>query len=229
MKKIISWNINSIKKRLSQVQEILEKYKPDYLLLQETRINELDFPLIHEKYFSYIHSGEKGRCGVAIISKNPMEIVKKAEGRYIECKDKDYTIATIYVHNGGSKYSPVCEKIRFLEELYNNTKEKTKFIIGGDFNVFYKKNECTTLDPFSEKEKILLKKLERILEYKVIKSPHLTWWDYRYNSFNRNIGMGIDKIYVTKDLKSYSSNIVLSEYRSSKNPSDHAPILITVE
>ena len=69
--------------------------------------------------------------------------------------------------------------------------------------------------------------LEEHLQYKTEDSLYLTWWDYRENGFGRNVGLGIDKIYNSQDLK--STNIkVLRYYRKLMSPSDHAPIMCEI-
>ena len=43
--KIATWNVNSIRVRLPQVLEWLQKEVPDILCLQETKITDEDFPV----------------------------------------------------------------------------------------------------------------------------------------------------------------------------------------
>lgn len=230
-RRVITWNVNSIIKRIDDVREILIKYKPSYLLLQETRVSNEKFPEIGvEGYCCYKHEGFKGRAGVCIISDHEMEVVEEFEGRYIECRDEYCSIASVYLFNGGSALSPVEEKIRFLNIIYEKAKKKERYVVGGDFNVLHKKDECTSINPYLDNEMDTLKKLETVLQYRTINKPYLTWWDYRTFAFDRNIGMGIDKIYVTHDIKSFSHLIVLTEYREykkNKSPSDHAPVMMT--
>ncbi|EQD39388.1 exodeoxyribonuclease III Xth, partial [mine drainage metagenome] len=42
--KLASWNVNSLKVRLGQVQKWLEENNPDCLCLQETKTTNEDFP-----------------------------------------------------------------------------------------------------------------------------------------------------------------------------------------
>ena len=43
--KIATWNVNSLKVRLAQVVDWLEKERPDVLALQETKTPDEKFPL----------------------------------------------------------------------------------------------------------------------------------------------------------------------------------------
>ena len=82
MAKIITWNVNSIRTRIDQVRTIIDKYRPDFICLQETKVTNEMFPL---KYFedlgySYCYlNGIPSYNGVCIISKyeaTKVEIIK---------------------------------------------------------------------------------------------------------------------------------------------------------
>ena len=42
--KIISWNVNSVRARIINIQEYIKQYKPDIMLLQEIKTQEENFP-----------------------------------------------------------------------------------------------------------------------------------------------------------------------------------------
>lgn len=44
--KIATFNVNSLRKRLPIVLEWLERQKPDVLCLQETKVQDSEFPLL---------------------------------------------------------------------------------------------------------------------------------------------------------------------------------------
>ena len=68
---IASWNVNSIRSRLSQVIKWLEDVKPEVLCLQETKVSDKDFPCKNFEDIGYgvKFYGQKSYNGVAIISK----------------------------------------------------------------------------------------------------------------------------------------------------------------
>ena len=41
---ISSWNVNSVRARLENILDYLEKEKPDILMLQEIKAQEINFP-----------------------------------------------------------------------------------------------------------------------------------------------------------------------------------------
>ena len=66
---ISSWNVNSIRVRLNHLIEYLKKNKPNFLLLQEIKTENKNFPYSEIKklgYDSEVH-GQKSYNGVAII------------------------------------------------------------------------------------------------------------------------------------------------------------------
>ena len=72
--RIVSWNINSVRKRAYQLPRIAESLAPDVICLQETRTPDSGFPLDVATELGYVHhaiSGFKGRNGVAILSRLP--------------------------------------------------------------------------------------------------------------------------------------------------------------
>ena len=77
--KVISFNINSIRARIPQVQAIIDKHSPDVIGLQETKVQDIEFP--HEAvedmgYQAHIH-GQKGHYGVALLTKKkPLKVIK---------------------------------------------------------------------------------------------------------------------------------------------------------
>ena len=69
--KIISWNVNSVRARIENILNYIKDSKPDVLLLQEIKTQEVNFPRDTFKnigYESYIY-GQKSYNGVAILSK----------------------------------------------------------------------------------------------------------------------------------------------------------------
>ena len=69
--KIATWNVNSIRKRLALVQEWLATNQPDVLCLQETKVQDEDFPIEDFRSAGYhaTFRGMKGYNGVATLSR----------------------------------------------------------------------------------------------------------------------------------------------------------------
>ena len=83
MIRIISFNINGLRARPHQLEELKIKYDPDIIAIQEIKVSDEDFP-IHipeELGYQYFNYGQKGFHGVAIFSKTqPVNIQKGLNG-----------------------------------------------------------------------------------------------------------------------------------------------------
>ena len=128
---ISSWNVNSVRARISNIQEYLKKYSPDVVLLQEIKTQDETYPFENIeklKYESYVF-GQKSYNGVAIISKKKIEKIEKdifkdknKQSRIITAeikhKSKKIKLINIYTPNGNpvdtEKYS---YKIYWLDSL----------------------------------------------------------------------------------------------------------------
>jgi exodeoxyribonuclease-3 len=225
MKKVITWNVNSINKRYEHVNLLLNNEKPHVLLLQE--VKSKTFPDFNN-YFSYVNSN-CGYAGVAILSLSPMEIVEQWENRMILTKDEnDMYFCCVYVPNGFSQKASLEIKLSFFEKLYELILKYNNLVLGGDMNVCYKETECSIDNPYRISEKNWLRKFESVLKDST-KGNHLTWFDYRQKFIQFGLngiarGLGLDKIYVSRDLDCSISQILL-KYRNLSSPSDHAPVV----
>lgn len=77
--KAICFNVNSIRMRLHQLEAVIQTHQPDLIGLQETKVNDPDFPLEAIKNLGYHVEffGQKTHYGVAILSKYPFKQVIK--------------------------------------------------------------------------------------------------------------------------------------------------------
>ena len=150
---ISSWNVNSVRARISNIQEYLKKFNPDILMMQEIKTQDETYPyddMSKLKYKNYVF-GQKSYNGVAILSKKEIDNVEKdifkdknKQSRIITAeikhKSKKIKLINIYTPNGNpvdtEKYS---YKLYWLDNLIKKLKTYLKknenIIIGGDFNI----------------------------------------------------------------------------------------------
>lgn len=81
--KIISFNVNGLRARTHQLEALVEKHRPDIIGLQETKVQDSEFP--HEALaglgYRIVHHGQKGHFGVATLSRlEPQDAVKGYPG-----------------------------------------------------------------------------------------------------------------------------------------------------
>jgi len=77
--KIVSFNVNSVRLRLHQLQSVIETHDPDVIGLQETKVNDIDFPVSDIESLGYhvIYHGQKTHYGVALLSKTQADNVQR--------------------------------------------------------------------------------------------------------------------------------------------------------
>lgn len=77
--KVICFNVNSIRMRLHQLEAVIKNHQPDFIGLQETKVNDPDFPIeaIHQLGYHVEFFGQKTHYGVALLSKHPFKQVIK--------------------------------------------------------------------------------------------------------------------------------------------------------
>jgi exodeoxyribonuclease-3 len=152
---IVSFNINSLRARLHQLNAVIEHHQPDIIMLQETKVQDIDFPLTDILALGYdvVFHGQKTHYGVATLYKLPLIKDQKgypwddemAQKRFIHTIHALPSGDPLHILNG---YFPQGEerdhptkfpyKERFYAELmtYCQTIPKTDLaILGGDFNI----------------------------------------------------------------------------------------------
>lgn len=150
---IATWNVNSVRVRLPQLKQLLVNYQPDIIALQETKVQDMAFPIAEIKNFGYSHvlfRGEKSYNGVALLSKQaltPGPIINfggKADCRHLSCVlPNGALLHNFYVPAGGDIPDPhlnpkYAHKIQFLKDMKKYLKQlhQTKpMVILGDINI----------------------------------------------------------------------------------------------
>ena len=153
--RIVSFNINSIRARPHQLIHLRDTLDPDVIGLQETKVNDPDFPLevIEEIGYHPEYWGQKGHYGVAFLSKKkPIKTIKgfkkdteEDQKRFIECtfssNGNEITIMNGYFPQGENinHETKFPKKIKYYDDLNSHIKtlkrKQKNLIIMGDFNV----------------------------------------------------------------------------------------------
>lgn len=71
--KIATYNVNSIRRRLPILLDWIAEHKPDVMCLQETKIQDQDFPVdaIRQAGYHAFFRGMKAYNGVATLTRTP--------------------------------------------------------------------------------------------------------------------------------------------------------------
>ena len=256
--KISSWNVNSVRARLENIINYLNKSKPEILMIQEIKTEDKNFPykeLDNIGYQSYVF-GQKSYNGVAFLSKIKVNKInseffkdKNKQSRIITCDIKNkidnIKIINIYVPNGNpidtDKY--VYKKYWlevFVKEVKKSLTENKNIIIGGDFNIIpaeidvydFKKYENDALYKLEIRKKfreLLNLGFHDIYRHFYKDKEEYTFWDYMSGAWQKNNGMRIDHFLISNNLINKIKSVVIDkEPRSKLKPSDHTPIEIKI-
>lgn len=254
--KIVTWNVNSIKSRLEHLQKYLGENSPDVVLLQELKCVDEAFPAMEIEDLGYniaVH-GQKTYNGVAILSKHPIEDVRRGlpgddadeQARYIEAVIGEYRIVNIYVPNGQAPDSDKFQyKMRFYDRLRAHIAElltyEEKLIIGADYNVA--PADLDVYDPAKARGSVCFhpqehRKFESLINLGLtdaFRALHpneqkFSWWDYRAGSFQKNEGLRIDHLLLSPQAadKLLECDIDMQP-RAWQKPSDHAPVWVEID
>ena len=250
--KVASFNTNSIRTRLPIIVDWLDKEQPDLLFLQETKVQDKDFPVktIEETGYHVVFRGQKSYNGVALISKEQPEETRKnlyekgdEDARFLSAIIGDIPVINVYVPQGFAVGTDKFEyKLRWLKDLLQYIKSNygpdMPLLIAGDFNVAYRPTDV--FDPekyrgdvgFHPDEQAVLQEffdwgLIDIFRKHQPEGGHYTFWDYRIpNAFKRNMGWRIDLILTTSPLADKARKVWIdSKPRTASKPSDHTFVI----
>lgn len=253
--KIATWNVNSIRVRLPQVLEWLEKESPDVLCLQETKVTDEDFPVEAFRGAGYhaVFAGQKTYNGVATLSRTPADAVvaslpgvDDAQKRLLAASIEGVRVVNVYIPNGeevgSEKYSYKLAWIEALEKfLAEELRSHPKLVVLGDYNIA--PEEVDVYDPklwegrvlFSDRERAAFRRLVQlgiVDVFRKFEQPEksFSWWDYRMNGFKRNLGLRIDHILCSAALAADCRACAINkDPRRHQRPSDHAPVIASFE
>jgi len=160
--KIASFNINGIKARVNALADWLDEAQPDVAVLQEIKSVDDAFPreMFEERGYNLETHGQKSFNGVAILSKLPLEDVRRGlpgddsdeQARWIEATvvgKQAIRICGLYLPNGnpveleedgtpvaGGKYA---YKLAWMERLKARAEElmaeEMPALMAGDYNI----------------------------------------------------------------------------------------------
>jgi exodeoxyribonuclease-3 len=242
--KVVTWNVNGIRARQAQVQELIDREQPDVLCLQEIKASTDQLPVWLfdiEGYWCRWH-GEKGYSGVALHVRHAICPERPAffhpafdyEQRIVTVRLPQATVASIYVPNGGKDFPA---KMRFLDALDAYAAEfqaaSLPLILCGDLNVARTDRD---VHPKERKPGIIGQRqderdlIERIIGRGLVdvhrtldpdNSDLFTWWAPWRNLRARNIGWRLDYVLASQSLASRASSCsVAREFGTS----DHGPV-----
>lgn len=247
--KVATFNVNSVRSRLEVVVPWLQREQPDALCLQETKVQDADFPVeaFTQAGYHIVFRGQKAYAGVAIASKEPLQDVtwglddgeEPDEARLIRGVCLGVPIVNTYVPQGQSLDSDKFQyKLRWLARLEKwfdrHYAPDQPLVWLGDLNVAPEPmdvHDPKGLALHVDFHPLVREALQEIKQWgfvDVVRKHHpepglYTFWDYRApNALQRNLGWRVDHIWTTRALAERCTRAWVDlEPRRATRPSDH--------
>ncbi|QCK15137.1 exodeoxyribonuclease III [Mangrovivirga cuniculi] len=248
---IVSWNLNGIRAAVRKgFLDSLGKISPDILCIQETKaqddqvkeaLNEL------EGFHIYSNSAiKKGYSGTAILSKEEPLGVNYGigvedhdnEGRVIAAEYADFYLVSVYVPNSSSGLKRLPYRTEWDKDFLNylkNLEEHKPVVVCGDFNVAhqpidiarpksnYNKTAGYTQQEIDGMTTFLESGFTDTFRHFNPEEVAYSWWSYRANAREKNIGWRLDYFLVSDSLV---SNVEETGIHPDYFESDHCPVSI---
>jgi exodeoxyribonuclease-3 len=246
--KIATFNANSIRARAEIIAGWLAENKPDILCVQETKVQDKDFPVeqFEKTGYNFVYKGEKSYNGVALFSRHKLTGVEfgldsapEDPARMIKAKTAGATIVNTYIPQGfeieSEKYQYKLDWLkRLLDYFEKHFKPTDKLIWAGDFNIAFEEKDV--YDPIALDGTVCFNKqlsgvLKKFIDWGFIdlfrkhntNTGQFSFWDYREpNGFKRNRGWRLDYLMATEPLaKKCTACSIDTKPRMMEKPSDH--------
>ncbi|MGB2902109.1 MAG: exodeoxyribonuclease III [Candidatus Dechloromonas phosphoritropha] len=248
--KIASWNVNSLKVRLPHLLDWLAEQQPDALCLQETKLEDHNFPHVEIAAAGYqvVFSGQKTYNGVALLARQPISDVVCGNPHFADEQKRliagtlgDTRVICAYMPNGQAVGSDKYDyKLRWLDALAKWLAEELaahpKLALCGDYNIA--PDDRDVHDPQAWAGQILCSEPERSAFQRLLglgledsfrlfeqQEMAFSWWDYRMLGFQKNRGLRIDHVLLSAALARRCTAAGIDRApRKRERPSDHAPV-----
>lgn len=145
--RLATWNINGLRARAELVKIWLAERQPDVVGFQELKTPTADFPhdLFAELGYHALVHGEKAWNGVAILSREPAELVQtglpgedELGSRLLTARIGGIEFTTVYCPNGKTlDHADFARKLRWFDNLKTHwlARERHDAVLCGDFNI----------------------------------------------------------------------------------------------
>ena len=252
---IYSWNVNGMRAVARKgFHDWLESVSPDVVCLQETKAHPEQVPkstAYPEGYEAIWNPAKrKGYSGVVTFTRTKPKKVHLGmgierfdeEGRYIRCEFPKFDLLNVYFPNGTSGDERLQFKMEFYDAFLDHCetlrkKHKKKLVICGDVNTAHKPIDLKNARQNEKNSGFLPMEREWIDKFiahgyvdtfrEFNQEPdQYTWWTYRANARERNIGWRIDYFFVTQNLMPRVKNSFITPEVMG---SDHCPIGLEID
>ena len=243
--KLISWNVNGLRACAAKgFSDIFSEMDADFFCIQETKMHEGQLDLSFPGYESYWNSADKkGYSGTAIFTRHkPLHVTRGIgldehdhEGRVLTLEMDDFFLVCCYTPNSQDGLRRLDYRMRWEDDFRAYLKRldaQKPVVLCGDLNVAHEeidlKNPSTNRRNagFTDEER---EKFTRLLSegftdtfrWKYPEQATYSWWSYRFQARQKNIGWRIDYFVVSSRLLDRVADAAI---HTAVMGSDHCPI-----
>ncbi len=249
---LVSWNVNGIRAAMEKgLREFVQADQPEILCLQETKAesDQVDTGWVEDLGYHQIWNSAKkrGYSGTSIWSKvapkkDTLGIGIEEhdnEGRVITATFDEFHLVNVYTPNSQRGLKRLGYRLQWDEAFLAYVKKldrRKPVIFCGDLNCAH--TEIDLANPKSNKKNAGFTEQERagldaIVEAGFFDSfrkfesgpDQYSWWTYRNNARERNIGWRLDYFFVSNKFQNAVSS---ARIRSEVFGSDHCPVELTL-
>ena len=248
--KLISWNTNGIRACLNKgFMDFFQEIDADIFAVQETKMQEGQIEIDTKSYYQYYDSAvKKGYSGTLVFTKEKPLNVRKGigieehdhEGRVVTLEFEKFYFVNVYVPNSKEKLLRLEYRMKWEDDFRKyllSLKSKKSVIVCGDLNVAHKEIDLKNPDTnhfsagFSDEERNKFTELLNSGFIDTFRYLHkdkvkYSWWSFRTQARQRNVGWRIDYFLVSEDLK---ENIKKADILDEVYGSDHCPVLLELD
>jgi exodeoxyribonuclease-3 len=257
--RLATWNVNSVNARLETVLAWFEAASPDVAVLQEIKCIDEKFPAEAFERLGYnvaVH-GQKTYNGVAMLSKAPMEDVRRGlpgdesddQARYIEAVvsgPRPVRVIGIYLPNGNPiGTEKFAYKLAWMDRLNRHVRAllplEEPMVVAGDYNVIPLEQDVekprdwlgdALFQPESRAAWRALQNLGLTDAYMAADGAPggYTFWDYQAGAWPRNNGIRIDHALLSPQAADRLVRVdIHRDVRGGDKPSDHVPVVVELD
>lgn len=255
---IASWNVNSVRLRVPLIRQWLKMRAPDIVCLQELKCEEKDFPaeVFAELGYNSACWGQKAYNGVALLSKTPLEDVRRGlsakpaqeEARYLEAftmvDGVPLRVGGLYAPNGNPAPGPKFDaKLAWLQRLRAHASallaQEEVLLLLGDYNIIPEPQDVHAPEHWTEDAlfRAEARAAWRALLYSGFsdavalawreEAEPYTFWDYQGGAWRKNHGIRIDHALLSPQASDRLQAVGIDKaWRGEPKPSDHVPIWV---
>jgi len=252
--RIATWNINGVKARIESLLTWLRAADPDVVCLQEIKSVDEGFPRLEIESLGYnvaVH-GQKGFNGVAILSKHPIEDVRRGlpgdpddqQARYIEAVipagERIVRVGGLYLPNGNPIGSDkFAYKLAWLDRLEARARVllalEEPLVLCGDYNIIPEPEDAKTPAAwvndalFQPESRRAWRRLLALGFTDGVRAVHpqpgvYTFWDYQGGAWQKDNGIRIDHLLLSPWAADRLVDASVDRTpRAWEKPSDHTP------